>query len=113
MNYQKFNNSYKTLHDRVEDLLITKAEEYAEPDGDRLFNFKQAVSLLNTNQAEVAFAYCTKHYASLAKIVQDIDKGKLPNEALILEKCGDIIAYTYLIYACLLEQSTLLPKEIG
>lgn len=101
---QDFEKHYQELKNHIEDLLIIKAKEYAQPNGDRLWNFKQATSLLGTNQARTAFYYCTKHYDSLAKITEDLDKEIYPSLDLIREKCGDIIAYTYLIYACLIEE---------
>ena len=103
MRTAEFEQHYNKLKARVDDLMITKAKEYAQENGDRLWNFHQPESLIGTNPARVGFLYCTKHYASLAKITEDIDKGIYPTPELVAEKCGDIISYTYLIYACLLE----------
>ena len=103
MKVQEFEQHYNKLKQRIDDLMISKAGEYAN-DFDRLFNFKQPTSLLNTNPARVALYYCSKHYCSLAKITEDMDNGIYPSEDLILEKCGDIISYSYLIYACVLEE---------
>lgn len=101
MNYETFNELYYELSTHVENLLIKKAAEYANKD--RLYNFRQMTSLLRTNPARIATFYQSKHYASIIKITEEIDQGIIPNKETILEKAGDLIAYTYLVYACLME----------
>lgn len=102
MRVQEFEKHYNKLKQRIDDLMIGKAGEYAN-DEDRLFNFKQPTSLLNTNELKVAILYWSKHVCSAYKIADDIDKGIYPTPELLEEKCGDLIAYAYLMYACGLE----------
>lgn len=101
-----FNSNTQHLLDLISEILISKQEEYAEggEQGDRLFNFKQATSLLNTNQARVCLMYATKHFASLAKISEDMDKGVYPSREILEEKCKDAAAYCMLLYSCILEE---------
>lgn len=101
MDYQEFYKLYKGLSKHIESLLIDKAKEYASED--RLYNFRQPTSLLDTNIARVAFYYQSKHYCSIEKITKDIDKGVIPTREMVKEKLGDLIAYSYLEYACLME----------
>ena len=101
MNYETFNELYEQLSIHVENLLVKKATEYANKD--RLYNFRQMTSLLRTNPARIATFYQSKHYASIIKITEEIDQGIIPSKEIILEKTGDLIAYTYLVYACLME----------
>ena len=101
MTTDEFANLSQKLTDHVNSLLFSKAKEYATED--RLFNFRQMTSLFHTNPAQVALFYQSKHYASIAKMVEDIDKGIIPSEELILEKVGDLVAYAYLVFACLME----------
>lgn len=108
MTNEEFTILCQNLDKHVHSLLFSKAKEYATED--RLFNFRQATSILGTNPARVALMYQTKHYASLAKITQELDQGVRPSPALIREKVGDLIAYSYLIYACLMEQAEKEPS---
>lgn len=103
MDYKTFDALRRELAGHVKKLLTVKADEYATED--RLYNFRQMQSLFKTNPARVAMFYQSKHYASLIKITEDIDKGKYPSQELLMEKAGDLIAYTYLVYACLIEET--------
>lgn len=103
MKVKDFEKCYKHLHKRVDGLMISKAGEYAD-DSDRIANFKQTTSLLNTNQLKVAITYWLKHVGSIVKIADDMDKGIYPTPELLEEKCGDLAAYSYLMYACGLEE---------
>lgn len=90
------------IFEHCSDLLVGKNKEYAT-DIDVLANFKQPVSIMGSNQAEVCLWYDMKHIASIAKIVKDINKGELPSEDFIMEKIGDYINYGILLYANVLE----------
>lgn len=102
MKLSEFEDHYYHLNQKIENILVKKAKEYAN-DEDRLFNFKQTTSLLNTNQASVCLYYDSKHIASLAKICQDIDSGIYPTKELLEEKIQDYLAYGYLLYANIIE----------
>lgn len=102
MNSANFEKNSKQLLGYCWNLLFTKASEYANDD-DRLANFKQITSMMQTNPAQVAFWYDLKHIASLAKIVQEIDQGKIPTREYLLEKMGDYLNYGMLIYAAIIE----------
>jgi len=110
MKLSDFNKCYQELNQRVEKMLLTKREEYASGE-DRLANFKHPTSLLETNPAMVCMYYQTKHFDSLIDICKKIDQGVYPSKELILEKAGDLAAYTYLLYACLQEQMNPLQKN--
>lgn len=103
MKVQEFEQHYKHLKKHVDGLMISKAGEYAD-DADRIANFKQTTSLLNTNQLKVAITYWLKHVGSIVKIADDMDKGIYPTPELLEEKCGDLAAYSFLMYACGIEE---------
>ena len=105
MKLQEFEQHYQDLKSHIDKLLLKKRAEYAnsEDEGDRLSNFKQVISLFETNPAMVCMMYQSKHYASLVKICQDIDKGIYPTREILLEKAGDLVAYSFLLYAQLVE----------
>lgn len=107
MNRADFETVAKQTINHCWDLLFDKSKEYAN-DEDRLANFKQATSLMNTNPARVCMFYATKHIASMAKIAEDIDKGIYPSEETLTEKVGDFINYGLLFQANVLE---LLQEE--
>ena len=102
MKYTDFNKHTEHILECVKNILIKKAGEYAT-DENRLFNFLQPTSLLNTNQARVCLMYDSKHICSLAKITEDIDKGIYPSKELLEEKIQDYLAYGCLLYANILE----------
>lgn len=105
MKLTEFEQHYQGLKTHIDKLLLNKRAEYAdsEDEGDRLSNFKQVTSLFETNPAMVCMMYQSKHYASLVKICQDIDKGIYPTKEVLLEKAGDLICYSFLLYAQLVE----------
>ena len=102
MNTIQLNDTYKQLIDHCEELLIKKGEEYSS-DNDRLMNFKQPCSLYGTNQLQTCLFYATKHFCSIIKIAEDINRGVYPSDELLLEKCGDWVNYGILTYANAIE----------
>ena len=98
MDSKEFNQMYEYVEKHCRELLLGKAGEYAN-NQDRLANFKQPTSMMNTNQAKVCLWYAMKHIASIAKIADELDKGIYPSEELLLEKVGDYINYGFLFYA--------------
>lgn len=99
---EEFKKQYELVEKHCRELLLGKAAEYANND-DRLANFKQPTSMMKTNQAKACFWYALKHVASMAKIADDIDKGILPTNELLLEKVGDFINYGFLFYSNVME----------
>lgn len=97
-----FEECSKEVIDHCWKLMFDKSKEYAS-DTDRLANFKQPTSLLETNPAKVCLMYDMKHIASIVKMANDVDKGVLPTKELLLEKVGDYINYGLLFYANMLE----------
>lgn len=67
---------------------------------DRLYSFHAAAPILGSGK-EACFAYATKHYVSIAKLLKD---GRVVNKDLALEKIGDLVTYMYLLYALLREE---------
>lgn len=102
MNAIDFEKNSREIIDRCWNLLFFKSKEYAS-DEDRLFNFKQPTTMMNTNQAKVCLWYDMKHIASLAKMAEDVDKGIIPTKELLDEKVGDYINYGLLFYSNMLE----------
>lgn len=102
MNARHFEEYSKGLLERCWNVLFSKSKEYAS-DVDRLANFKQPVSMMDSNPAEVCLWYDMKHVASLSKIVREIKDGQLPTQEMLEEKIGDYLNYGLLLYACIME----------
>ena len=81
-------------------VLIKKANGYSM-NGDRLWNFKKNYSFMNDNPTENLKGYIRKHLASC----MDIITGKIvADEAMIVEKFGDVFNYCVLAIALIKEQ---------
>lgn len=103
MKTQEFEKNSKEVMEHCWRLLFNKAMEYAS-DTDRLANFKQPVSMMQSNPAEVCLWYDMKHIASIQKIARELNSGILPTRELLLEKVGDYINYGLLFYANVIEE---------
>lgn len=83
---------------KIEDTLASKAKEYAA-DGDKLHNFNVGARMTGQTRERVLWGFALKHYISFMDMLDDIDLGKLPNEAMVDEKIGDLCCYLILMEA--------------
>lgn len=90
-----FDIAVEEFLEHMDSLLLSKNEAYST-DEDRFFNFTTGASVLGCSKEKAAWAYATKHIASISKMVKDPDKHSLEEW---LEKCGDLANYACLIYA--------------
>lgn len=83
--------------------LVTKGEEYANRTiaKDRLHNFKRGAAISGKKTTNVLFGYWLKHITSVIDMVDQIDAGELPTEALVEEKIMDNINYLILLDAAI------------
>jgi hypothetical protein len=72
-----------------------KNEEYAS-EQNALRNFEDGAALMGVTPGEALFAWAGKHIVSVRRMVSD---GREYPPAVWREKCGDIIAYTAILYA--------------
>ena len=84
-------------------ILLAKNKEYAAKD-DKLSNFRQAAGLKGETPEKALWGMWAKHIISIRKIVDDLDAGTIPPEALLSEKCGDMINYTLLLEALIIDR---------
>lgn len=98
MNAKHFEELCRELLDKSAGTLFNKSKEYAS-DEDRLANFRQPTTMMNMSQAEVCLMYQMKHIASVSKIARETSQGILPSKELLQEKCQDMLNYTLLFYA--------------
>lgn len=101
MNSEEFTLYAEDFFGRMRQNLDLKATgDYATGE-DRLFNFHAAGTILGS-PAKACFAYATKHFLSIAKLLDD---GKEISRELALEKLGDLATYMVLLYAVLMEDN--------
>lgn len=114
MNNEQFNEvfGHQVTHCRetfdkqiqtCQDILVTKAEEYA-PDEERLHNFIAAADLRNSTMMEVCAGFMLKHTVSVYDMIEYTQKGRLYPKELWEEKITDHINYLILLRAIVEEE---------
>ena len=103
MNNKRFNWLVEQRCETIKKVLLKKAEEYAG-DEERLHNFKIAGRKRAITPEEALMGMKLKHTVSLEDIVDGINKGKIPNEEMFLEKITDEINYWILLEALVTER---------
>lgn len=103
--YTEFEKQVAALFDKCFTTLVEKDVEYAGH-GDAFEAFREAARVEGVIPEEIARRYRLKHDMSLKKMINDLQNGRDENltEEFIIEKCGDIICYTALIYGMLTER---------
>lgn len=103
--YTEFEKQVAILFEDCFDTLVRKDVEYAGH-GDAFEAFREAAKVEGVIPEEIARRYRLKHDMSLKKMINDLQNGRDENltEEFIIEKCGDIICYTALIYGMLTER---------
>lgn len=83
---------------RLDQCRLTEQEKGAEYSrgGDRFHNFKRAAAMDGTTPVRSLWGMWKKHLVSIIDMVDDLDRGVIPTERMIAEKCGDNIVYTLL-----------------
>ncbi len=103
MDFKDFNAVVDKRIKTCVDILVPKGEEYSR-DGERLHNFKKAALVLGVSPARALLGMYSKHLVSVLDIVDDLDAGKMPKEAVLSEKMTDSINYHLLLEALIIER---------
>lgn len=98
MTEQEFQEVLNARLIKIKETLSSKAKEYAT-DMDKLHNFNVGARLTGQTRERVLWGFALKHYISFLDILDSLDKGKLPSEAMVDEKVGDLINYLVLVEA--------------
>lgn len=85
---------------KIQSVLTIKAREYARGD-DRLHNFNRGAEISGTTRERVLHGFMLKHFISYLDMLDDLDKGIVPDPDTVDEKIGDIINYFILMEASL------------
>lgn len=102
MNQETFNRIVDERCATIKRVLASKAKEYAR--GERLHNFKRAAGFMGKTPETACWGFAMKHFTSIADMIDDVEAGALPNEAVVDEKIGDAINYLILLEALLAER---------
>jgi hypothetical protein len=98
MNTEKFKEAIEKHIGQINSNLLAKAKEYAS-DADRLHNFNRASGITGECREKALFGFALKHLVSTMDIIDDVNKGKLPTQAMLDEKLGDLGTYIALLHA--------------
>ena len=90
--------------ERIKSSLLIKGEEYRAGDKDAFHNFKVAGARRNITPERALDGMLLKHEVSIADIINNLDKGILPDKELLSEKIKDIINYYILLENLILER---------
>ena len=82
----------------IKETLVLKGKEYKR-NSDPLHNFEVAARLGNTTREKALWGFALKHYVSFMDMLNDIEKGNLPEEDKVNEKIGDLVNYLILCEA--------------
>lgn len=92
MTIKEFDKIISERCDFIVNIFILKAKEYRR-NNNPFHNFEMGAQLTNTNPLRVLDGFLLKHLISYRDMLNDIEKGNIPNEEYVNEKFGDIINY--------------------
>jgi len=102
MSNEEFDIMMSDMFEHCKNILSYKAEEYAR--GPRLSAFHKAGIKSGQIPEKALLGFLLKHTTSIDDIVDDIEKGILPDYNIIMEKFGDVINYYILLMALINER---------
>lgn len=101
MTNEKFNEAVTQELERCYSLLVTKGQEYAPENTDRLINFRKAAGLTGCTNKQALFGMLCKHLASLSEMIMtDGDYSPVRWQ----EKITDSINYLLILWAMVKEE---------
>lgn len=99
-----FDNVVKERTEKIIQILSEKAKEYRRNDNP-MHNFDKASAITGMSRERALFGFALKHLISFQDILDDLDKGIIPDYSKVDEKIGDLINYFILCEASLKENS--------
>lgn len=92
MNQQEFDQQLEKRLQQIRTTLGVKAKEYVRNDNP-LHNFEVGGQITGETSAKVLDGFLLKHIVSYRDMINDLEKGIIPEKAKVQEKLGDIINY--------------------
>ncbi len=109
MEAEFFDKIVQERMDKTVQILSVKAKEYRR-NNNPMHNFERAAQFGNISKEKALWGFALKHYTSFMDILDDMEQGKLPSEALVDEKIGDLINYLILCEASIKEKIIINSK---
>lgn len=103
MNPKTFDWIVEKQLENCKNTLIIKAKEYRREDNP-MHNFDRAAAKLRCSRERAIIGFATKHDVSILDMIDDVEKGILPTEAVLNEKIGDMINYLILLKASFIDK---------
>ncbi len=112
MNAKTFTKLVVNRMERCEEVLCSKAEEYAS-NTDRLHNFVVAGRARGLDPVTALDGMMMKHLVSVWDIIDwmETDKNYVPSVALVNDKLGDVINYVLLLEGLIEDRRLLLESK--
>jgi hypothetical protein len=105
MDTLKFNKLVAERCDKIAAVMVKKGDEYSKPEN-KLHNFDNSSRIAGITRERALDGMLLKHYTSYRDMLDQIDAGVIPTDAMIDEKIGDIINYFILFEACVKHRNT-------
>jgi len=103
MTEKKFEEIVKKTLNQIKETLIIKGREYRR-NNNPFHNFDVGSLKTGILREKVLDGFMLKHEISIDDIVNDIVLGKLPTKEMVEEKFGDILIYTIIKKASILDR---------
>lgn len=107
MTINDFEQLAKARFDYCLNLMVGQKHTEYSRNNDKLYNFKRAGEILRCSPEKALLGMWIKQVVSLIDIVEDLDNGILPTEALLNEKITDVIDYPVLLEGLLKERGVI------
>lgn len=102
-NTQRFEQVVEHRLQQTKEVMLVKGKEYRR-NGNVYHNFDRAAAMLGQTRERALIGMAVKHFVSLLDIVDDLDEGKIPTQAMLDEKCGDAVNYLLLLEGAIKER---------
>lgn len=103
MSEDEFDEVVESTLAKVREMLIVKGREYRR-EGNPFHNFEKGSKKSGLSRERVLDGFVLKHEVSVSDMIDDLDKGILPSLAAVEEKFGDILVYTLIKKASLVDR---------
>jgi hypothetical protein len=103
MTETEFEKIVKDTLDSIKTTLVVKGKEYRR-NNNPFHNFQAGALRTGLMPEKILDGFMLKHEISIDDIVNDISQGIIPSKEIIEEKFGDILIYTILKKALILDR---------
>lgn len=102
-NTARFESVVENRLEQTKQVMLVKGKEYRR-NNNAYHNFDRAAAMKGETRERALLGMASKHFVSVLDIIDDLDKGIVPTQAMIDEKFGDAINYLILLEGALKER---------